>query len=112
MNKPDFQTCYFNVANDEQNYAEFVVSQHINSRETDNRILFKIIHLKSKTNSDRLLMLQKSFAIWIRIIAQKQVEIRKRELEQLLERATEQSEQSGSGTKSRAKVKPKFLLGQ
>ena len=45
-------------------------------------------------------------------MAQKQVETRKRELEQLLERAMDQSKQSGSGTKSRAKVKPKFLLGQ
>ena len=31
--KPDFQTCYFNVTNDEQSYNEFV-SQRINSSET------------------------------------------------------------------------------
>ena len=48
--KPDFQMCYFNVANDEQSYNEFV-SQLINRSKTDNRIQFKIIHLKRKTNS-------------------------------------------------------------
>ena len=42
---------YFNVSNDEQSYNEFV-SQLINSSKTDNRIQFKIIHLKSKTNSE------------------------------------------------------------
>ena len=47
--KPDFQSCYFNVASDKQSYNEFV-SQRINSMETDNRIQFKIIHLKSKAN--------------------------------------------------------------
>ena len=46
---PDFQTCYFNVADDEQSYNEFV-SQCINSGEADDRIQFNIIHLKSKGN--------------------------------------------------------------
>ena len=50
--KPDCQTCYFNGANDEQSCNEFIISQCINSSETDNRIQFKIIHLKSKTNSE------------------------------------------------------------
>ena len=49
--KPDFQTCYFNVANDEQSYNEFV-NQRINSSETDGRIQFKIIHLKSKMDCE------------------------------------------------------------
>ena len=47
--KPDSQTCYFNVANDEQSYNEFV-SQPINNGEEDDRIQFKIIHAKSKAN--------------------------------------------------------------
>ena len=47
--KLDFQTCYFNVANDEQSYNEFV-SRRINSSKADDRIQFKIIHLKSKAN--------------------------------------------------------------
>lgn len=47
--KPNFQAYYFNVANDEQSYNEFV-SQYINSGKADNRIQFKIIHLKSKAN--------------------------------------------------------------
>ena len=34
--KSDFLTCYFNVANDEQSYNEFVI-QHINSSKTDDK---------------------------------------------------------------------------
>ena len=48
VDKPDFQMRLF--ANDEWSYNEFI-SQRINSSETDNRIQFKIIHLKSKMNS-------------------------------------------------------------
>lgn len=47
--KSDFQTCYFNVANDVQTYNKFV-SQRINSGEAYDKIQFKIIHLKSKAN--------------------------------------------------------------
>ena len=42
---------HFNVANDEQSYNEFL-RQCINSSKTDDRIQFKIIHLKSKMNSE------------------------------------------------------------
>ena len=49
--KPDFQTCYFNVVNDDQSYNEFV-SQRINKNETNGRIQFKISHLKSKAKSE------------------------------------------------------------
>ena len=49
--KPDFQTCYFNLANDEQAYNEFVRKQ-INESESNDRIQFKIIHLKSKMNRE------------------------------------------------------------
>ena len=45
--KHDFQTCYFNLANDEQAYNEFV-SKRINESELNNGIEFKIIHLRSK----------------------------------------------------------------
>ena len=50
-NNLDFQTCCYNVANDEQVYNEFV-SKRINSDDANNGIQFKIIHLKSKTNSE------------------------------------------------------------
>ena len=50
-NKLDFQTCYFNVTNNKQSCNEFV-SQRINGSETDDRIQFKIIHLKSKINTE------------------------------------------------------------
>ena len=49
--KPDFQTCYYNVADDEQVYNEFV-SKRINESKTTDQIHFKIIHLKSKTNRE------------------------------------------------------------
>ena len=49
--KLDFQTCYFNLANDEQAYNEFA-SKRINDSESSDRIRFKIIHLKSKTNRE------------------------------------------------------------
>ena len=48
--KPDFQTCYLNVANDKQSHDEFV-SRRINKNESNNRIQFNIIHLKSKMNN-------------------------------------------------------------
>ena len=51
VEKPGFQTCYFNVANDEQVYNEFV-SQRINESELNDRIHFKIIHLKSNANRE------------------------------------------------------------
>ena len=50
-NKLDFQTCYFNVANDKESYNDFV-SQRIYKSETNDRIQFKITHLKSKTNGE------------------------------------------------------------
>ena len=53
--KPDFQTCYFNVTNDKQSYNEFI-NQRINSSETNDRIQFRIIHLKSKTNNEESLV--------------------------------------------------------
>ena len=46
--KHDFQTCYFNLANNEQAYNEFV-SKRPNESESNDRIQFKIIHLKSET---------------------------------------------------------------
>ena len=49
--KPDFQTCYYNAADDEQVYNEFV-SKHINTDTANDKIQFKIIHLKSKTNRE------------------------------------------------------------
>ena len=49
--KPDFETFYFNVANDERNCNEFV-SQCINSSQTDDKIQVKIIHLESKTDNE------------------------------------------------------------
>ena len=49
--KPDFQTCYFNVLNDEQLYNEYV-SKRINNSEDKENIQFKIIYLKIKANKE------------------------------------------------------------
>ena len=46
-------TCCFNHANDEQAYNEFV-SKQINESESKDRIQLKIIHLKSKTNREKI----------------------------------------------------------
>ena len=48
---PDYQLCYFNSANDEQLYNEFV-SEQIKSNSSENNFHFKIAELKSKTNKD------------------------------------------------------------
>ena len=49
--KPDFQTCYYNIADDEQLYNEFV-SKRINESKMTDKIQFNIIHLKSKANRE------------------------------------------------------------
>ena len=48
---PDYELCYFNSANDEQVYNEFV-SERIKSDSSENNFHFKIVKLKSKTNKD------------------------------------------------------------
>ena len=50
-NKNDFQICYFNLGNDKQTYNMFV-SKRVNESESNDRIQFKIIHLKSKTDRE------------------------------------------------------------
>ena len=52
---PDKQLCYFNSANDEQVYNEFV-SKRIKSSEFENNFHFKIVEVKSKTNKNISLM--------------------------------------------------------
>ena len=48
---PDYQLCYFNSANDEQVYNEFV-SDRIKCDSSENNFHFKIVELKSKTDKD------------------------------------------------------------
>ena len=47
-----FGTFYYNAPDDEQVYNEFV-SKRINESEANDKIQFKIIHLKSKTNREK-----------------------------------------------------------
>ena len=48
---PEFQTCYFNLPNDEQIYNKFV-SKRINSAEDNENLHFEIIKVKSRTNKN------------------------------------------------------------
>ena len=86
--KLEFQTCYFNVANDEQSYNEFV-SQSINSSKTDDSIQFKIINLKSKTNSDKTFDATKEFCDLNKNNGTGASGNNKKKLEQSLERSVE-----------------------
>ena len=49
---PDFQPCYFNSANDEQVYNEFI-SERIENDVSHDNFNFKISELKSKTNKQK-----------------------------------------------------------
>ena len=63
----------------------------------------------------RLLMLQKNFATWIRIMVQEQVEVVKKRATTIFGmsyRDVKSSEQTGSGTRAQTRAKPKFLLGR
>ena len=48
---PNNQVCYFNSANDEQVYNEFV-SERIKAPNSENDFHFKILEVKSKTNKN------------------------------------------------------------
>ena len=112
--KPDSQTCYFNVANDEQSYNEFV-SQHINSSKTDDRIQFKIIHLKSGTNSEENFDVTEELHDLNKNNGPGTSGDNKKRAKTIFGtsyRDAKSSEQSGSGTKSQDRTKPRFLLGR
>ena len=50
---PDNQLCYFNSANDEKVYNEFV-SKRIKSSDPENNFHFEIVEVKNKTNKNIL----------------------------------------------------------
>ena len=52
VDNPDFQSCYFNSANDEQVYNEFF-SERIKKEVSDDNFYFKISELKSKSNNEK-----------------------------------------------------------
>ena len=49
---PDFQSCYFNSANDEQVYNEFI-SERVKNDVSHDNFYFKISELKSKTKKEK-----------------------------------------------------------
>ena len=77
--RPDFQTCYFNVANDEEVFNKFV-SKRINDSESNDRIQFKIIHLKSKMNREKNSNVTGTSRLYKKQWYKKPVEARKKEL--------------------------------
>ena len=117
--KLDFQTCYFNVANDEQSYNEFV-SRRINSSKADDRIQFKIIHLKSKANRGETFDATEELCDLNENNGDGQTDDKKRSRTIFGTNYGSGSNSSGSGTKStgsfssgtRGRAKPKFLLGR
>ena len=115
--KPDYQTCYFNVANDEQSYNEFF-SQRINSGEADDRIQFNIIHLKSKANRGETFDASEELRDLNKNNGSGGTTDKRSIFETKYGRGSSSSNSSGrnstelfiSGTRGRAK--PKFLLGR
>ena len=101
-NRNDFQTCYFNLGNDKQTYNMFV-SKRINESESNDRIQFKIIHLKSKTDREENFDVKMNSATWQKIMTQQ---------EEMKKRATKSVEKYDSGHGKRSRVEPKFLLGR
>ena len=100
--KPDVQTCYYNPVDDEQVYNAFV-SKRINTSKTNDRIQFKIIHLKSKTNREE------NFDATVELHNLSRVE--KKRATTIFDAGTKSIEKS-SGYGKRSRAKPKFLLGQ
>ena len=112
--KPDFQTCYFKVANDEQSYNEFF-SQRIYSSKSDGRIQYKIIHLKSKTNSEETFDATEELHNLNKNDGSGTSGDKKKRARTIFGTSygdAKSSEQFGSGTKSQARAKPNFLLGR
>ena len=106
------QTCYFNVANDEQSHNEFI-SQRINSSKTDKRIQFKISHFESKTNSEETFDATEELHDLNKNNATETSGDKKKRAQTNFGTCygdAKSSEQSGSGSKSQARAKPKFLL--
>ena len=111
-NKLDFQSYYFNVANDEQSYNE-LITQCINSSKTDDRIQFKIIHLKSKTNSEETFDATKELRDLNKNNSAGTSADNKKRARTIFGTSygdAKTSGQSGSGTKSRARAKSDFFL--
>ena len=106
--KPDFQTCYFNVANDEQVYNEFV-GKRIDESESNNRIQFKIVHLKSKTNREENFDAMEKLRD---LTKNKTSGSEKKRARTIFGADTKSAEKYDSRYGKRSRTKPKFLLGQ
>ena len=109
MEEPDFQTCYFNAANDEQVYKEFV-SQLINESESNDIIQFKIIHLKSKTNREENFGATEELRDLTKNNGTATTRSKKKGARTIF--GTKSTKQPGSGTGKRSRAKPTFLLGR
>ena len=91
------------------------VSQRINSSKADGRIQSKIIHLKSKTNSEETFDATEKVCNLNENNGAGTSGDNKKTAGTIFGtkyRETKSSEQSGSGTKAQTRTKPKFLLGR
>ena len=106
--KPDFQTCYYSAADDEQVYNEFI-SKCTNTDEANDKIQFKIIQFKSKTNREEnldataeLRNLMKNDTTTTRV--------EKKRAKTIVDTGAKSIEKRVSGYGNRSRAKPKFLL--
>ena len=106
--KPDFQTCYYNAADDEQVYNEFV-SKNISADETNDKIQFKIIMSKTnrEDNLDATVVLCNLMKNDTRTSGDE-----KERVGTIIDIGTKSIEKRVSGYGKRSRAKPKLLLGQ
>ena len=108
--KLDFQTCYFNLANDEKAYNEFV-SKQINESELNNRIQFEIIHYKSKTNREENFDVTEELRDLTKNNGTKTSGSEKKRARAIFGSGAKSVEKHNAGHGKRSRAKPKFLLG-
>ena len=110
--KPDFQTCYFfNLANDEQAYNEFV-SKQINESDSNDRIQFKIIHVKSKANREENFDATEELRVLTKNNSTTTIGSKKKRARTIFDTVTKFVEKYNVGHGKRSIAKPKFLLGR
>ena len=109
--KPDFQTCYFNLANDELAYNKFV-SKPINESELNDRIQFKIIHLKSKTNREENFDATEELYNLTRNNDATTSGNEKKRTRTIFGAGTKSVEKYNAGPRKWSTANPKFLFGQ
>ena len=108
--KPDFQTCYYNTVDDEQVYKRYV-SKCVNTSEANDRIQFKIIHLKSKSNGEE----NHDVIVELRNLMKNDTaasRVEKRRAGAIFHAGTKSIGKRINEYRKRSRANPKFLLGR